>query len=126
MKGQILVVEDEGLIALHYTEMLGHAGFEVPAPLPSGEAVLEYLAGAPHPDLILMDIGLAGSLNGIETARRVRRDRDIPVIFLTAYSDGSRLREMAEVSPCRHLVKPFTEQELVSAIQEVLDGAEKD
>src|SRR5512138_3095486 len=98
MHEQILVVEDEGLIALHYMEMLEHAGFIVPDPLPSGEQALAYLAWAPPPDLILMDIGLAGTLNGIETAREIRRNHTIPVIFLTAYSDRNRLREMAEAS----------------------------
>ena len=120
MNVRILIVEDEGLIALHISEMLAHAGYEVLEPLPSGEEAIEYLTGTPHPGLILMDIGLAGKINGIETARRIRELADIPVIFLTAYSDQSRIREAAEVSPYGRLMKPFTERDLIAAVEAAL------
>lgn len=128
MRERILIVEDEGIIALHYQEMLENAGFTVPDPLPSGEDALAYLAAAPLPDLILMDIGLAGTLNGIETAREIRKNHMVPVIFLTTYSDGTRVREMAQTSPCGHLVKPVTERDLLSAVQGALcqPGREQD
>jgi len=116
VKASILIVEDEGLIALHITEILSNAGYSVGDPIPSGEEAIEYLAAFPAPDLILMDIGLAGSLTGIETARQIRARADIPVVFLTAYSDQARIREAEEVSPYGRLMKPFTDRDLLAAV----------
>jgi CheY-like chemotaxis protein len=120
MKGRVVIVEDEGLIALHIEEILTHAGYDVADLFPSGEDVLAYLASSPSPDIVLMDIGLAGSLNGIETARRIRKKADIPVIFLTAYNDRLRLSEAAEVSPYGCLTKPFAEEDLLAALETAL------
>ena len=120
MKATILIVEDEGLIALHISEILANAGYEAPDPLPSGEDALEYLRNSPLPDLILMDIGLAGEYNGIETARRIHEHSDIPVIFLTAYSDQIRIREAGEVSAFERIRKPFTEKDLIAAVETAL------
>jgi CheY-like chemotaxis protein len=120
MKATILIVEDEGLIALHISEILANAGYEAPDPLPSGEDALEYLRNSPLPDLILLDIGLAGELNGIETAKRIHEHSDIPVIFLTAYSDQDRIREAAEVSAFERIRKPFTEKDLIAAVETAL------
>ena len=120
MNARILIVEDEGLIALHIEEMLTNAGFEVPELFPSGEDAIAYLATAPPPDIILMDIGLAGPMNGIQAARLIREKADIPVIFLTAYNDRHHLREAAEVSPYGYLTKPFTAKDLVAALEAAL------
>ena len=120
MKATILIVGDEGLIALHISEILAHEGYRVADLLPSGEDALEYLSKTPPPDLILMDIGLAGKMNGIETARRIREHSDIPVLFLTAYSDQIRIREAGEVSKFERIRKPFTEKDLIAAIETAL------
>jgi DNA-binding response OmpR family regulator len=120
MNTRILIVEDEGLIALHIEEMLAHAGFEVEDLFPCGEDALAYLATSPPPDIILMDIGLAGTLNGIETARRIREKADVPVIFLTAYNDRHHLSEAAAVSPYGYLTKPFTAKDLVATVEAAL------
>jgi len=120
MNARILIVEDEGLIALHIEEMLAHAGFEVAELFPCGEDALAYLASSPPPDVILMDIGLAGPLNGIQTARHIREKIDIPVIFLTAYNDRYHLSEAAEVSQYGYLPKPFTAKDLVAAVEAAL------
>jgi CheY-like chemotaxis protein len=121
MKGKILIVEDEGLIALHIEEMLTHAGFEVADLVSCGEDALDFIEASPPPDAILMDIGLAGALNGIETARRIRKKADIPVIFLTAYTDRHHLAEAAEASPYGHLTKPFEAARLVTTVEAALD-----
>ena len=125
MKATILIVEDEGLIALHISEILANAGYRVADLLPSGEDALEYLSKTPPPDLILMDIGLAGNMNGIETARRIREHSDIPVLFLTAYSDQIRIREAGEVSTFERIRKPFTEKDLISAVETALSADKK-
>jgi len=121
MKGSsILVVEDDGIIALRSQELLTKNGYSVPCPFSSGEDLLEYLARAPMPDLILMDIGLMGALNGIETAREVRRRYHIPVIFLTAYSNEQRVADAREISPYGYIIKPFVEHDLLKSIEKVL------
>ena len=125
MKANILIVEDEGLIALHISEILANAGYRVADLLPSGEDALEYLSKTPSPDLILMDIGLAGKMNGIETARRIRQNSDIPVLFLTAYSDQIRIREAGEVSTFERIRKPFTEKDLIAAVETALSPTKK-
>jgi len=125
VKATILIVEDEGLIALHISEILANAGYRVADLLPSGEDALEYLSKTPPPDLILMDIGLAGNMNGIETARRIREHSDIPVLFLTAYSDQIRIREAGEVSTFERIRKPFTEKDLIAAVETALSQTKK-
>jgi CheY-like chemotaxis protein len=117
----ILIVEDEGLIALHLTELLEKAGYHVSGPAYSGEMVLRELGISPLPDLILMDIALAGSLDGIETARKIRERYPIPVIFLTAYSNQNRIDEAWGVSPFGYLKKPVMEDELLAAIGRAME-----
>ena len=117
----ILVVEDDGLIALRSQELLTKSGFTVSDLFASGEEVLEYLESAILPDLILMDIGLAGTMNGIQTARMVREKYDIPVIFLSAYSNDQRIAEAKDVSPYGYIIKPFVENQLLGCIREALD-----
>jgi len=116
----ILIVEDEGLIALHLTEILEKAGYTLLQPESSGEKVIDHLATTAYPDLILMDIGLSGKLDGIETARRIRRVHDIPIIFLTAFSDEASMAKAKEVSPHGYLVKPCEEKDLIGAIEGAL------
>ena len=117
----ILVVEDDGLIALRSQELLTKSGYIVADLFASGEEVLEYLESSILPDLILMDIGLSGTLNGIETARKVREKYDIPVIFLSAYSNDQRIAEAKDVSPYGYIIKPFVELQLLGTIQDALD-----
>ena len=117
----ILVVEDDGLIALRSQELLTKSGYTVADLFASGEEVLEYLECSILPDLILMDIGLSGTLNGIETARKVREKYDIPVIFLSAYSNDQRIAEAKDVSPYGYIIKPFVEPQLLGTIQDALN-----
>ncbi len=118
----ILVVEDDGIIALRSQELLTKHGYNVPCPLASGEDAIEYLSTGPHPDLILMDIGLMGQMDGIATARAIRQKHDIPVIFLTAYSNENRMAEARQISPYGYVIKPFVEPELLSTIRKVIDS----
>jgi CheY-like chemotaxis protein len=115
--GIILIVEDEGLIALHLMEMLTEAGYTIPDPLASGEDLLDYLKRSTRPDIILMDIGLGGRIDGIETAREVRKRYTIPVIFLTAYSDQNRMEEAHRVTPYQCLIKPVMQHDLLGTLE---------
>jgi len=113
----ILVVEDEGLIALHLMEILTNAGYRVLEPVASGEEALRHLEERPPPDLILMDITLDGSLDGIETTRQIRKRHAIPVIFLTAHSNSQIISRAKEVSPCGYIVKPVMEKDLLEQVE---------
>ena len=118
----ILIVEDEGLIALHLMEILTNAGYRVLEPVASGEEALRQLGNNPRPDLILMDITLDGSLDGIETTRKIRKMCTIPVIFLTAHSNSLIISRAKEVSPCGYIVKPVMEKDLLEHVEKALNA----
>ena len=117
----ILIVEDEGLIALHMTEMLEKAGYRVTGPAYSGEMALREIGKSPVPDLILMDIALAGKLDGIETARQIRQQFPaMPLIFVTAYSPDRILDRMREIAPDGVIIKPFQDTSLLALMEKAL------
>jgi CheY-like chemotaxis protein len=118
-KPSLLIVEDEGLIALHLQELLQKAGYDVLDLVPSGEDAIECVR-ASIPDLILMDISLDGELDGIETARHIRKRLDIPIIFLTAHSESKRLMAAEDLAPYDFLGKPFFLSDVISTIEKAL------
>jgi two-component system, response regulator PdtaR len=117
----ILIVEDEGLIALHLMEILTNAGYRIQEPVPSGEDALRHVKQIPRPDLILMDITLDGQLDGIETASRIRERYDIPVIFLTAHSNDTIMARAKDASPCGYIIKPVIEKDLLVQVEKALN-----
>jgi DNA-binding response OmpR family regulator len=118
----IQIVEDEGLIALHLTEILENAGYRVADPAYSGEMLLNALEKSKKPNLILMDIGLSGALDGIETARQIRLRYSIPLIFITAYTSESMRVRMLEVAPDGVIIKPFVDTELLDIIRKICES----
>ena len=118
----ILVVEDDGLIAFYLSELLEKAGYLIIGLASTGEMVLRKLEEPKKPDLILMDVGLAGSLDGIETAQLVRQRFSVPLIFLTGYPSGITLERMREVEPEGYIIKPFQERNLLTAVRKAIDG----
>jgi CheY-like chemotaxis protein len=117
----ILIVEDEGLIALHLREILANAGYQVLEPVASGEEALRQLEKRPLPDLILMDITLDGDLDGIETARQIQKGQTIPVIFLTAHSNSQITTRAEEINPGGYIVKPVMEKDLLEHVERALN-----
>lgn len=116
MSGErILVVEDEGVIRLEITQSLRDLGYTVAGTADDCQGAVARARDA-QPDLVLMDIMLKGDDDGIEAARRIRADRDLPVVFLTAYSDAETLARAKEVAPYGFLVKPFRGEELRAAL----------
>jgi CheY-like chemotaxis protein len=83
--------------------------------------VLRLLEKTTKPDLILMDIGLDGSLDGIETARQVRQRFSIPLIFVTAFTMESTFEQIREVSPYGYIVKPFLDNDILALVKNVID-----
>lgn len=118
MKARILVVEDEAIVQLDLQHRLQQLGYSVVGLASRGEdAVIQ--AAELTPDLVLMDIRLGGSMDGVEAARQIQATRPIPVIYLTAYKDISVAgRSPATLQPC--LSKPFRKPELAAAITQAL------
>jgi CheY-like chemotaxis protein len=113
---QILVVEDENIIATNIRLELTGMGYEVPAIASSGEEALQLVAET-QPDLVLMDIVLKGNMDGIEVSEEIRDQYDIPVVFLTAYADDPTLRRAKITEPYGYLLKPYEEKELQTTIE---------
>lgn len=108
---RVMIVEDEAITAMATGAMLKRLGHVVAASVSSGEAALEAFRRQ-HPDLVLMDIRLDGEMDGIETAREIRRDSEVPVVFVSAYVDEQTRRRAAETRPFAFMPKPLDEFEL--------------
>ena len=113
---KIMVVEDEAVIALKLQQMLTKMGYDVIGVSYSGEEALEN-ARSLRPDLILMDIMIPGKLDGINVAEMVKSELDIPVIFLTAFSEDKIIERAKKAEPFGYILKPFQDREIRAAIE---------
>lgn len=113
---QILIVEDEIIVAENIRNMLRTFGYQVPPPAMSGEEAVRRVESAP-PDLVLMDIQLGGGMDGVETAQRIRSRHDIPIVYLTAHTDENTVQRARDSEPYGYLVKPFAQGELRTTIE---------
>lgn len=113
---KVLIVEDEAIVACDIERRLRKAGYAVPAIAASGEQALEGIERT-SPDLVLMDVHLQGPSDGIEVASDVRNRYDLPVVFLTAYSDKATLERAKSTEAFSYLVKPIGNVNLASAIE---------
>ena len=115
----ILIVEDEAIIAMHLKNALTSWGYSVPLVTASGEDAVRAVDLA-CPDLVLMDIHLAGTLDGIQTAERIRARHDVPVIYLTAFADDDLVQKAKATESYGYLIKPVQDRELRAVIEMVL------
>ena len=115
----ILIVEDEGILAIELKEKLEKLGYNVPAIASTGAEAIE-LAAKHKPDLILMDIVLKGEMDGIEAANKIRSILKVPIIYLTAYADDGTVKRAKITEPFGYLVKPYNEKELQIALEMAL------
>ena len=112
----ILIVEDERIVAEDMKETLKNFGYRVVAIAVSGETATDRVNEL-HPDLILMDIHLAGKMTGIEAAEEILVHHDIPLIFLTAFADKELVSRAKLAGPYGYILKPYDEQELRITIE---------
>ena len=119
LEKKILIIEDDHVIGMEIKDRLETLGYNVLTRLSYGEDAIEQ-AGDLHPDLILMDIQLAGEIDGIQAADKIRDLYDIPVVYLTAYADDNTLERAKITEPFGYVLKPFEERELVSTIEMAL------
>lgn len=115
-KPSIFIVEDETVVAMDIRDSLTSFGYHIEGIAKTGEDALEKIPVS-HPDLVLMDIHLAGTMDGIETAGRLYAEHHIPVIFLTAYADDALIERAKQTFPFGYIIKPFGERDLHTAIE---------
>ncbi len=116
---RILLVEDELLIAQDEKQLLEGLGYVVIGIASSGEEALRRVE-EDTPDLVLMDIILKGDMDGIEVAETIRRQYDVPVVFVTAYAEGQFIERAKLTEPFGYVVKPIDPQSLSSNIEVAL------
>lgn len=112
----ILVVEDEGIVAQEIKSRLEKSGYFVGAVAHDGKSAVAR-AGELRPDLVLMDIRLKGNMDGIDAAGRIQAQYNLPVVYLTAYTDSATLARAKVMEPFGYVVKPFETRSLVAAIE---------
>ena len=106
-KKKIMVVEDDSIVASDLVRQLTDLGYDVVANAPSGEEALNKLPEA-HPDLVLMDIVLAGAMDGIQAAEKIMAlsGTPVPVVYLTAYADDKTFGRATLTGPSGYILKP--------------------
>jgi len=112
---KIMIVEDEILSAIWMNDFLSEEGYTVCRPITTGEQAVQAAADE-TPDIVFMDIHLAGSMDGIEAARIIYNQHGIPIIFMTGYSNGDILEQVRGISPIACLDKPIQVSDVENAI----------
>jgi CheY-like chemotaxis protein len=116
-QARILVVEDESIIAMDIAMQLRELGYQVVGHASSGEQAIT-MAEQLRPDLVLMDVQLKGTMDGIEAAQVIRTRFNLPCLFLSAFAnDTDNLARAAVAAPVGYLAKPFFEHELRAVVQ---------
>jgi DNA-binding response OmpR family regulator len=116
---RVLVVEDEGIVALQIRTTLEEHGFKVTDTCASAEEAFASISNDP-PDLVLMDMKLQGEFDGVEAASAIQASTRVPVVFLTAHSDDVTVERARRAEPYGYLLKPFNPQELCITVEVAL------
>lgn len=116
---RIILVEDEIIVAMDVQQRLELLGYMVVAHATNGEEALIF-SGSMNPDVILMDVKIRGRMDGIETAAKIRETLDVPIIYLTAFSDEATLKRASVTEAYGYLIKPFEDRELHATIEMAL------
>jgi len=115
-KKKIMIVEDEGIVAADIGRQMSDLGYDVVATAYSGEEAVEKVREA-HPDLVLMDIVLAGKMDGIQAAEKIYAISDAPVVYLTSYADDKTFGRAKVTDPFGYILKPVEKRQLHVAIE---------
>jgi DNA-binding response OmpR family regulator len=120
MQKKILIVEDELIIAKVYSLFLQSRGFSVLGTCSNADQAFRLLEGE-QPDLVIMDIQLAGNVNGIEIARQIRTKNNTPIIFTTGNSSVDTMKRTREITNTLVLSKPIDNQMLLEHIEKIMN-----
>ena len=120
-KKRILIVEDQGITALDEAQIMSDLGYEVNGIVMTGEGAVEQ-AGRDRPDVVLMNITLAGKMDGREAAMKIRELYQIPVVYVTAHGvkEKSKAENFTVPEDFGYIVKPYTKEELESEIKRLI------
>ncbi|MEM7551805.1 MAG: LytTR family transcriptional regulator DNA-binding domain-containing protein [Bacteroidota bacterium] len=113
---RILIVEDEAIISEDLSEGLMTNGYEVCGIARSFGTAKEFL-NKHEPDLVLLDIKISGDQDGIDLARLIRSDYEIPFLFISSYSDSNTVSRAKDVNPYGYIIKPFEDEDVLVAIE---------
>ena len=117
---KILIVEDEAIVALEIQDRLLSLGYQVCNIVSNGEKAI-VAAQAAKPDLLLMNVKIKGTMNGMETAGVIKEKFGIPSVFITAFSVENTIMQIKEHLHYECLLKPFGEDELKEAVGKTLN-----
>jgi CheY-like chemotaxis protein len=120
MKNKVLIVEDEIIVAMQLKRRLTASGYAVDELVTSGEEAIQAVRANP-PDIIVMDRGLGGKMDGLEAAQQIRAFSPVPILFMTGYNDTGLKAQIAALRPSVHLTKPVNSQEIQDTIAQLLD-----
>ena len=118
-KVNVLLVEDESIVAKDIQLSLKRLGYNVLGIENTGEKAISS-ARKLDPDIIIMDIMLKGKINGIEASEKIRKEQNIPIIYLTAYADENTLSKAKITEPYAYIIKPYKEIDLHTSIEMAL------
>lgn len=124
-KIRILIVEDDMIIGANVSLQLTNLGYEITGLVPRGEEALLHVRENP-PQILLLDINLKGTLNGIETAKAIQKFADIPIVYLTANSDNATFEKAKETQPKAFITKPFNKLNLQRTLELVVQSIGED
>lgn len=121
----ILIVEDESLVALEISSYIQKLGYN-PCAIASNAAKAIEIVNTHNVDLILMDVYIKGNVDGIECAAEIKEKQNIPIIYISAFSDDITLERAVETNPITYLIKPFNTKELKVAIKIALKCSQRE
>jgi CheY-like chemotaxis protein len=113
---KILIVEDDVIISQIIELQLIKLGYNVSGKAANGQDAIT-LTNKTNPNAILMDIFLDGNMDGIEAAKIIREKFNIPIIFITGYSDDNILERIRTIQSAQFILKPFTNEDLRIALK---------
>ncbi|SDB55726.1 Response regulator receiver domain-containing protein [Desulfonatronum thiosulfatophilum] len=113
---RVLIIEDDGILAMALESLLTNMGHVVVKAVATGEDGIVAVKDA-QPELVLMDINLAGRMNGITAAEHIRSFSDIPIVYLTGHSEEAVVREAEKTKPHGFLLKPVLKKQLKTCLE---------
>lgn len=120
-KNKILIVEDEILVGIMLSRKLQSYGYEVGDVIINGEEAVQ-IARTEQPDVVLMDIALSGNVNGLEAARKIRQNFDIPIIIFTGYDTEKLSQQTTDIDPVAIVSKLDDFEEILKALEKAITG----
>ncbi len=121
-KLRILIAEDEIVIAMELESCLTSMGYDVVGAASSGDEAID-IARDLRPDLLLTDIIMPGRIDGIEAAKIIKAELNIPVIFITAHKDEKLVERAREAKPIGYIMKPFNSMEISAKLENLIGRA---